>query len=96
MRCSLVPKKCVEVGDHIIVVGKVLQCGGYEDEGGTGLVYAEGEYRKVGEQVDMDKERQEEFEKRAGFRTPTGRTMGVASLVKLSGFRRPSLLYQND
>ena len=52
MRCRLSGGKCVEVGDHMVVVGKVLECGGYEGGEGTGLVYAEGEYRKVGQVVE--------------------------------------------
>ena len=57
MRCRLQGDKCVEVGDHIIVVAKVLECGGYEDGEGTGLVYAEGGYRKVGAVVDVREEK---------------------------------------
>lgn len=53
MRCRLSREKCVEVGDHMLVVGKVLECGGYEGGEGIGLVYAEGGYRKVGEVVDV-------------------------------------------
>lgn len=54
MRCRLSGEKCVEVGDHMLVVGKVLECGGYEGGEGIGLVYAEGGYRKVGEVVDVE------------------------------------------
>ena len=54
MRCRLSGEKCVEVGDHMLVVGKVLDCGGYEGGEGIGLVYAEGGYRKVGEVVDVE------------------------------------------
>ena len=53
MRCRLSKDKCVEVGDHMMVVGKVLECGGYEGGEGMGLVYAQGGYRKVGEAVDV-------------------------------------------
>ena len=28
MRCRLLGEKCVEVGDHVVVVAKVLECGG--------------------------------------------------------------------
>ena len=52
MHCRLVQEKCVEVGDHVIVVGEVLACGGYWRGEGTGLVYAEGAYRKVEPAVD--------------------------------------------
>lgn len=44
----------MEVGDHMLVVAKVLECGGYEGGEGIGLVYAEGSYRKVGEVVDVE------------------------------------------
>ena len=53
MRCRLLGEKCVEVGDHMIVVAKVLECGGYEGGEGVGLVYAEGGYRKVGQVADV-------------------------------------------
>ena len=44
MRCRLVRGKCMPVGDHVIVVGEVLECGTYEGGAGIGLVYAEGVY----------------------------------------------------
>ena len=59
MHCRLVQEKCVEVGDHVIVVGEVLACGGYLGGEGTGLVYAEGGYRKVEAAViDMEETKQ--------------------------------------
>ena len=57
MRCRLLRDQCVEVGDHVIVVAKVVASGGYESGEGIGLVYAEGGYRKVGEVVDMEQEK---------------------------------------
>ena len=57
MRCRFLEDKCVEVGDHVVVVGKVVECGGYEGGEGIGLVYAEGAYRKVGEVVDVEEEK---------------------------------------
>ena len=54
MRCRLQGDKCVALGDHMIVVGKVLECGGYEGGEGMGLIYAEGGYRKVGTAINMD------------------------------------------
>lgn len=57
MRCRLLEDKCVEVGDHMVVVGKVVESGGYEGGEGIGLVYAEGAYRKVGEVVDVGEEK---------------------------------------
>ena len=47
MHCRLVQEKCVHVGDHVIVVGEALACGGYSRGEGIGLVYAEGLYRRV-------------------------------------------------
>ena len=54
MRCRLLAGKCVAVGDHVVVVAEVVEAGGYEGGGGMGLVYADGEYRKVGAVVDLD------------------------------------------
>ena len=77
MKCRLVPEKCVEVGDHVIVVAKVLGCGGYQGGEGTGLVYAEGGYRKVeAKGIDMKMEREMER---------------MAADNQALGFRRPSL-----
>lgn len=56
MRCRLLKDKCSEVGDHMVIVAKVVECGGYKSGDGIGLVYAEGGYRKVGEVVDMKEE----------------------------------------
>lgn len=68
MRCRLSRDKCVEVGDHMLVVAKVLECGGYEGGEGIGLVYAEGSYRKVGEVVDVeDVNGKDQGEERARF-----------------------------
>ena len=57
MRCRLSGDRCVEVGDHMVVVAKVLECGGYEGGEGTGLVYAQGGYREVGDAVDLKEEK---------------------------------------
>ena len=57
MRCRLLGDRCVEVGDHVVVVAKVVECGGYEGGEGIGLVYAEGGYRKVGEVVNINGEK---------------------------------------
>lgn len=53
MRCRVVGDKCVEVGDHVVVVAEVVECGGYEGGEGMGLVYADGGYRKVGAVEDV-------------------------------------------
>ena len=70
MRCRLVSKKCVEVGDHVIVVGEVLSCGGYSGGEGIGLVFAEGGYREVRADIDLEKERIAAYEREKGFRRP--------------------------
>lgn len=57
MRCRLSKDKSLEVGDHMVVVAKVVESGGYAGGEGIGLVYAEGGYRKVGEVVDMKEEK---------------------------------------
>lgn len=52
MRCALAAEKCVVVEDHVVVIGEVVGAGTYADwEGHTGLIYAEGKYRSVGEIV---------------------------------------------
>ena len=71
MRCRLVPEKCVEVGDHVIVVAGVQACGGYERGKGMGLVYAEGGYWKVEAEVDMVQERVTADDRDKGFRRPS-------------------------
>ncbi len=57
MSCALVKKKCVEIGDHVIIVGEVMEAAAYQDgEGRMGLVYAEGRYRRIGTIVDVNAE----------------------------------------
>lgn len=59
MSCSLTKKKCVEIEDHVIIVGEVVDAAAYQDgEGEIGLVYAEGKYRRVGTVVEVDTEEQ--------------------------------------
>ena len=59
MRCAWEREKSVEVGDHIVVVGSVLEAGEYE--GGRKRlagVYVNGEYRRVDEMMkDVAQER---------------------------------------
>ena len=45
----------------MVVVARVTECGEYEGGEGIGLVYAEGEYRKVGEVVDVEEEKKEDI-----------------------------------
>ena len=83
MQCRLVQDKCVEVGDHVIVVAKVLGCGGYHAGHGTGLVYVKGGYRRVrAEKIDIEKERIEmerivAEEQEQGFRRPALSLSGI-------------------
>lgn len=55
MSCRLLQDKCVQIGDHVLVVGEVLDADAYPDgEGKMGLVYAHGSYRRVGNVVNVD------------------------------------------
>jgi len=57
MSCALIKNKCVEVEDHVIIVAEVLDAAAYHDgDREMGLVYAEGNYRRVGTIVDVDTE----------------------------------------
>jgi len=58
MSCRLAKEHCVEVGDHVVVIGEVIDAASYgaEDGKGMGLVYAEGSYRKVGEALGVEAE----------------------------------------
>lgn len=56
MSCALVEKKCIEIEDHVIIVGEVVDAATYQArEEELGLVYAEGKYRRVGDAVNIDK-----------------------------------------
>lgn len=48
----------MEVGDHVVVIGEVLDAASYgaENGKGMGLVYAEGSYRQVGEALSVKAE----------------------------------------
>lgn len=58
MRCSWLREKDTEVGDHIIVVGKVTAARFYPDRNkdgrvrGQALIYSKGRYRYAGTQLD--------------------------------------------
>lgn len=57
MSCTLVKEQCLQVGDHTVVIGEVLEAGQYATEKeDTGLVYLEGSYRRVGEVVNIHDE----------------------------------------
>lgn len=61
MVCRLVKERCVEVGDHVVVVGEVMSANTYGDEKGrTGLIYAKGKYRKIGKVLEIASEEPEE------------------------------------
>lgn len=92
MRCRLVRDKCVEVGDHVIVVAKALACGAYSGGKRIGLVYMEGEYQnvRVGA-LNMEKarmaKRERQRQQRSGHRRPS---------ISLSGLNRgPGSLHLN-
>lgn len=52
--CEWMKEKTVEVGDHVVVIGKVVDLveGKGKDWGG-GLIYGEGKYRRAGKVVDL-------------------------------------------
>lgn len=91
MRCRLLQDKCVEVGDHMIMVGEVLE---YEPpigdlENKQALLYQDGTYRKPGANVDLAMKREEEEKVRAG---ELNRVLGRVgqSKLKTEFVRRPN------
>ncbi|KAL8656496.1 MAG: hypothetical protein Q9210_000211 [Variospora velana] len=67
MKCSFMEKKSVEVGDHVVVIGKVINAKFYNRSQDQALIYSEGKYRIAGEGVDAlastQRQEDEEFEK---------------------------------
>ncbi|KAI4206418.1 MAG: hypothetical protein LQ348_000978 [Seirophora lacunosa] len=53
MECSFMDKESVEVGDHVVVIGKVMRAGLYRESRDQVLIYSEGKYRVAGEGVDV-------------------------------------------
>ena len=52
--CKWVEEKCVEVGDHVLVVGEVVDLVVRQGKDwGGGLIYGEGQYRRAGKVVDL-------------------------------------------
>lgn len=53
--CDWVREKCVEVGDHVVVVAKVrdVVVGRGGREWGEGLIYADGQFRRQGKMLDL-------------------------------------------
>ena len=53
-RCEWLREKSVEVGDHVIMVGRILEhiSSHTEDQEGEALVYSEGRYRHVSPPLD--------------------------------------------
>lgn len=52
MKCQSIKEKCVQVGDHVVVIGKVVEAGPYKEgfqsrEDDTPLLYAKGHYRNT-------------------------------------------------
>ena len=54
MQCEWIKGKSVEVEDHVIMIGKVIDAGHYNKQGRMGVVYAEQQYRRVGIAVNPD------------------------------------------
>ena len=54
MECRISRGKCVDVGDHVVVVAEVLKAGEYEGIGEAGLIYVDGRYRRVGQVVRQE------------------------------------------
>ena len=59
MKCAWVKEKYLEVGDHALFIGEVVEAGWYdghtggdEESSGRRLVYLDGRYRTVGDVVD--------------------------------------------
>lgn len=59
MRCLFMEKESVVLGDHVVVIGKVVGAGFYGDDSDDGgkaqdspLIYCEGRYRVAGEAVE--------------------------------------------
>ncbi|KAL8989303.1 MAG: hypothetical protein Q9177_001787 [Variospora cf. flavescens] len=67
MKCSFMEKKSVEVGDHVVVIGKVINAKFYKGSQNQALIYSEGKYKIAGEGVDAiastQRQEDEEFEK---------------------------------
>ena len=61
MRCRMLEDKCVRVGDHVVVVGEVIDAQRYPDrnvEGtvrGEPLIYSKGKYRYAGPHIEEKK-----------------------------------------
>ncbi|MCJ1374885.1 hypothetical protein MMC20_006118 [Loxospora ochrophaea] len=54
MECDWLKDKSVEVGDHVIIVGRVLDSGNYVNIEGTdyaALIYSDGQYRRPGQEI---------------------------------------------
>ncbi|KAL9607115.1 MAG: hypothetical protein Q9167_007941 [Letrouitia subvulpina] len=61
MRCVWAREKSTRVGDHLVVIGEVVQAGTYGAEGShradeRRMVYMDGRYRAVGQVVDQDQD----------------------------------------
>ena len=59
MRCQYMERESVKVADHVVIIGKVVDTGSYNDDlledqhtSGRPLIYSEGRYRVAGEAID--------------------------------------------
>ena len=50
MMCRLIKEQCVDIGDHVIVIGEVFNAASYSGEQcNPGIVYVDGHYRRAAE-----------------------------------------------
>ena len=102
MRCRLVSDKCMEVGDHMMILGFVYEAGNYRTGGNTGLVYSHGQYHTVGGVVHIDEEGRtlDEFETKEALGTQMERLPRIATeaqkLIRKRGFHRPNKILEED
>ncbi|KAL8871606.1 MAG: hypothetical protein Q9174_002596 [Haloplaca sp. 1 TL-2023] len=64
MKCRMVENKCVRVGDHVVVIGEVMDARRYPDRNDGGrvrgepLIYSQGKFKYPGPQL-MEKRKQQ-------------------------------------
>ena len=77
MKCKLPRDKRVEIGDHAIVVGEVLDCASYADRGSAdaAMVYWQGKYARIGRGTILT-------EPGTGVTVRSGDTMGLEKIQK--------------
>ena len=58
MQCKIAEKHCVEVGDHTVLIGEVLDAANYSSGAENhGMIYLAGAYRGVGDVLSSGVER---------------------------------------